>query len=567
MAPTLRQRSSRTTVSGVQTPSRSTSPGTDVAEGLVERVNGAFRHRPPSQAQDHAVKQHLQSKSKSTSIQAETGLQPQDDIIPASKYDIPDDPEDDDIRPQPVKRRGRPPKASKVASTSTPVPVNTAPAPEKQRKGGSGNLEVEADGADEDLSDSIEGLDIDSEDSGAESDKETFEHDVDVFNARKTEHNGEELFADLIHDDVRAIHLDSQPLKELCKLLRSKTWAGLEKGEQWGDFNYEDAETKPAQALLPLLAKLQRLYEAAPKAPHLEEQNQFLSKHRSMLGYYHNNIQIVVDHICHQRLHIMEGDEEINKRTRMASDLISYIIPMLGQVLAFAWRLGGEETGQHSFTSVVFELLRQALSWIRALHLCLIEELVRYPLKEQDRHRRNERRKKLGDLLDDLHEIITAAPDQLVKAEKRMKKELQRRQQDLIREKQLKIDHEAAEEERQVKVAERKMRFLLSLHDIHYPLESSAPSSSQSPPPPPTSRSDGWSIEEQRLLFSRIQELYPVCPDLENLSIELDKSLSQTVAMTKTILKKMLAKVLVNCSPEEQAAKLDEIMRNYRAAR
>lgn len=196
------------------------------------------------------------------------------------------------------------------------------------------------------------------------------------------------------------------------------------------------------------------------------------------------------------------------------------------------------------------------------LHPRLLEELKRCSLEEnpgkpeghrlqQAWQRRNVKREEIGPLLDNLYQVIAAAPDQLAEAEIHAREELQQREQQLRQEK---LDDEA----RQALVAERKKRSLLSIHGIHYRLESSATSSRR--PSSRSSRSAEWSVEEQRILFLRIQASFPVCPDLKDLCFELNKTVAQTLAMTEDILRKMLAKVLVGYSPEEQAAELRRIM-------
>ncbi|KAI0469058.1 hypothetical protein F4859DRAFT_488420 [Xylaria cf. heliscus] len=431
------------------------------------------------------------------------------------------------------------------------------------------------------LSEAIDGFNTDSgnENGADKSSEDSFEHDVDVFNARRTRHaKDDELFEGPSDDDVLAIHLDHQPLRRLCKLLGNISWAGARGNWQWRYFEHNGAKTMPARALLLVLAKLERLYQATPKAPNLKGQTQFLRDHANMLSYYFHKIKILVEHIRTQRLDIPERNEvtqntDSRKRKRMTRDLVLFVMPMLTHVLVSAWGLGGETWYETSFTSTAVELLRRTLSWIMLLHRRLLRELERCPLEEKPENhrqqqawrRRNERRnikrEEIVPLLDDLFQVIAAAPDQLAETEVRAKKESQRRQQQLRRERQLKIEQKAAEEARRVAVAERKKRSLLSIHGIHYRLETPTASSSR-PSPSVTLGSTEWSVEEQRLLFLRIQASFPACPDLNTLHWELNKTVAQTVAMTEHILGKMLAKVLIGYSVEERTAELRQIMRS-----
>ncbi|KAI0816190.1 hypothetical protein GGR55DRAFT_223699 [Xylaria sp. FL0064] len=428
------------------------------------------------------------------------------------------------------------------------------------------------------LSESIDGLDSNSDGSSELGQAEgSFECDVDAFKARQTSHpEDEEIFEDPSDDDVLAIHLDEQPLQQLCQLLGDKSWAGVRKGWQWRQFRYDHGETKSAQALLPLLTKLERLYEAAPKAPNLSEQNRFLREHANMLRYYFYKIRKIIQHIRNERLSVPKNDEtaqntDPRKSKRITRDLVLYVVPMFAHVLASIWGLGGKtRTGRlprkSSFTSTVVELLKRALGWIMVLHPRLLSELARCPLDEEPEdsdkkrawHERNDRRQHIGPLLNDLYETISAAPDLLVEAEAHAKEELRQHQQQLRREEQRKIQQKAAEEARRALVAERKKQSLLSIRALHDRLES--PATSSRPSSSVTLQSADWTIEEQKLLFDRLQASYPVCPDLNDLRWELNKTVAQTVAMTEQMLQKMLKKVLVGYSPEERAAKLRQIM-------
>ncbi|KAI0439677.1 hypothetical protein F4803DRAFT_530157 [Xylaria telfairii] len=510
---------------------------------------------------------------------------------------------------QPTKKRGRPPKFHKAVSIAESIP-NSEPDAGKRKPGrprkhyprvGQNNQDSGAPTSiyvpgltqdqleshdpaecnnDDDLTDSemlsepLHESDTDSGDEKDEDCEDSFQHDVDVFNAHQARHNKEENIFGPPDDDILAIYLDYQPLRQLCKLLGNIAWAGAKGNWQWRYFKYDGAKTGPARALLPVLAKLEKLYQATPKAPNLEAQNHFLSEHANMLGYYFHKIEKLVEHIRTQRL--FEHNEETHnidsrKRKRMARDLVVYIIPMLAHVLASAWGLGGVTWSKTSFTSAAVEVLKRTLGWIMLLHPCLLKELEKCPLEEKPEnhrlekawHGRNVKREEIAPLLIDLFQVIAAAPDRLAETEARAKKELQRRQRRLRRERQLKIEQEAAAEARRAAVAERKKRSLLSIHGIHYRLGTSTPTSRLSPS---ALESSEWSTEERRLLFFRIQASYPVCPDLNTLRWELNKTVAQTVAMTKHILGKMLAEVFKGYSVEERAAETRRIMRSYEVA-
>ena len=431
------------------------------------------------------------------------------------------------------------------------------------------------------LSDFIEGFDSDIEtcDDMNRSSQDSFDYDVKTFGTRQTSHPEEsEAFDSPIDDDVLAVRLDHQPLKQLWEVLGDEAWAGVKRDWQWRSFHYEHAETKPARALLPLLTKLERLYQAAPPAPKFKEQNQFLREHADMLRYYSYKIKLVVEHIRTKRLEISQDALEnpnidTHKRKRMTRDLVSYILPMLAHVLASAWRLGGKTWTKPSFTGTAVELLKRIVGWIMALHHRLLSELERSPFEGRPEYRleqeawlkAKDQKKNISLVLDNLYEVISAAPDQLAEEEARIKAETERRQQLLRREKELEIKRKAAEEARKVFAAERKKQSLLSIRAMHHHRDT--PTTSSRPSPSPTLKSPEWSVEERRLLFLRIQDAFPVCPDLNDLHWELNKTMAQTLAMTEQILGKMLKKVLKGYSAEERAAELHRIMHNSDAER
>ncbi|KAI1304016.1 hypothetical protein F5Y03DRAFT_358761 [Xylaria venustula] len=429
-------------------------------------------------------------------------------------------------------------------------------------------IDSNAEETDGTLSESIDGFESDSGSRvGGGASKDSFECDLNAFRARQTcLPEDDESFQNPSDDDIIAVHLDYQPLKQLVQLLGGKPWAAVRGGWHLREFHHEHAESKPARALLTLLTKLERLYQAAPKAPNLKDQNKFLREHTDLLRYYFYKIKMVVEHIRTKRLAILEANQtnqhiNLRKRKRTTRDLVLYVIPMLAHVLTSAWRLGGRLWTGTSFTSAIVELLTRVLGWITPLHHRLMSELALCPFEgepagkreKQAWHGRNEMRKEITPILDDLYQVIWAAPDDLAEAEARAKEEVKQRQEQIRRDEELRI-------ERQALAAERKKQSLLSIRAIHSRLESPAlssrPASSSAP------RSSDWSVEERRLLFLRIQASFPVCPDLNELRWELNKTLAQTVTMTEQILDKMLERVCVGYSAAERAAKLGQIMQN-----
>lgn len=482
------------------------------------------------------------------------------DVIPHSKENL----SPPKKRGRPPKKRGRPPKNPTQSETQDAKDVDTASEYEEGLQSGP-----------------VSGSDTDSENGndGDQHSYESFMQDVGASNNRQTFHDeDDEAFEGPEEDDHLAIHLDPRPLKELCKLLSLKGWIGTTVNWQWRPFECNTARTGPGRALISVLVKLERLYQATPKAPDLNAQNLYLKEFAGTLRKYFHKIKIIVEHIRTRRLVILKPEEPLEmmdrcQRKRMAKDLVSCVVPMLVHILASIWKLGAREWCGGSFTGATVELLNRALGWVMALYHRLRAELERSPLEGKAKNKSQEqvwnvwnaRRKEIGPLLEDLYQVIEAAPDQLAEADAYAKELLRHRELARRKQRQLQIEQQAeqqaAEEARRAQVAERKKRSLLSIHGIYYGLEPPATSSQPPPPPPPTREPVKWSIEEQRVLFLRIQASFPLLPDFGDLHWKLNKTVVETADMAEHILGKMLDIVLVGYSPEERVEEVRKIMR------
>ncbi|KAI8635629.1 hypothetical protein F5Y19DRAFT_17459 [Xylariaceae sp. FL1651] len=429
----------------------------------------------------------------------------------------------------------------------------------------------EDDGIQSDFIDVL-GTDSESDKDGDLLVKDSFTRDLEDFKARQISRaeDDDEAFEGPSDNDVIAIRLDHQHLRQVCKLLSDASWTGRKGEWQWQPFSCDYAETELAQALLPVLRKLERLYQAAPKAPHLKEQNRFLAEHADMLRYYFHKIGRVVDHIRTQRLEKPERNRAAQnisprRRRKMTRDLVQYIIPMLIHVFVSAWGLGGDTWSKTSFTSTAVELLRRTLGWILMLHRPLLGELRRYSLEskpeslyqQQVWRRRNMKSEEIEPLLDGLSQVIAEAPDRLAKREAHINQEVRRRQWQLKQEEELKAQLKQDEEAKLASVEERKKRFLLSIRGIQYPPESST---SSRPSPSLALAPSQWSLEERMFLFRKIQDSFPELPNMSHLRWELNKPVTETAAMTEQLLKEMLKAANPDQSKKERIAEVHRIM-------
>ncbi|KAI0142737.1 hypothetical protein GGR57DRAFT_485974 [Xylariaceae sp. FL1272] len=402
--------------------------------------------------------------------------------------------------------------------------------------------------------------------------RETFERDVEEFRNRAVvdvEDSG--IFECPSDENLTAVYLDHVPLRRICSLLVDTAWLDTRAGWQDRPLSTTIPETKSAQALISVLSKLERLYIAIPRAPHLEGQRDFISSHADLLNHYFHKIQRIVDHIRQQRL----GDPhhpDPRYRKRVARDLVRVVLPMLIHSIAAAWSLGGKDWAQGNFTTATVELLRRGVGWSRLLYSHLQRELKLSPLekKPESKYRQmiwrklNEKRMDLKPVLDNLREVIADAPDQLATLEARQHEEAAARRHRILEEQkrslELAAERQRKEEAEKAASAERQRRAIMSMRGIHYPLVSS------SAPPSEASRSmtpkvAAWSSEEKTFLFRKIQEAYPRVPNLDQLHWELNKSVDETAKMTEKLLKKMLAAVKPEQTEQERDGFVQRMMK------
>ncbi|KAI1812406.1 hypothetical protein GGS20DRAFT_558100 [Poronia punctata] len=413
------------------------------------------------------------------------------------------------------------------------------------------------------------GSQTDEDDQGEnEPPRDDFMRDVHYFNSRDpTGPESDDAFASPSEDDVVAVHVDPGPLGRVCRLLIDESWAGV---GSWA-FRYvacEKTETKPARALLRVLAQLERLYQTAPKAPYLKEQNAFLKKHANMLSYYFHRIKGVLHHIRTRRLESLERnntaqDADPRKRKRITRDILLYVMPMMSHILASVWDLGGKEGSLTAFTCSTVGLLERGLNWMMTLRRRLLREVQQLPLAGEGNIEYEKiwpvwdiKREAIDQALEDLRQVVGAAPARLNEAEARVEREL-RREQPAEQEVNPKSREQPGATEK-TRLEKRKKRPSSSTHGGRY-LAPSGGSFRRSSPL--AHRPTEWSLEEKTLLFKHIQESFPEPPNIHHLRLELNKTHAETTAVAEDILEKMLAAVKPNQPARERAAEARRIIR------
>lgn len=298
--------------------------------------------------------------------------------------------------------------------------------------------------------------------------EETFSRDVEIFRNRDTLEGEElpDLFRGPPQDDTISIHLQPDRIKQAMKLMRVGGWTGL--SSDWPDITLDVgmAATKHTRHIIPLLEKLKRLYLASPRAPYLRDQNKFLAEHSQMISYYVSQMQQRIDCLLRERTqrpprNMPTTSQYEQNSMNVAEDIVSFIIPMMLQVLNSAWKLGGDTQGYTQFTAAAVELLgrgteRLGLLYQKALQRFNEEEP---PGSQRERGTRAKQRENFRPLLSHLIAQIRRAPDLLAKEREEVtkKQEYPRRQEEV----RGKLERDKAE--RQQRIREQNRRALQSL--------------------------------------------------------------------------------------------------------
>ncbi|KAI1211278.1 uncharacterized protein F4807DRAFT_419654 [Annulohypoxylon truncatum] len=409
----------------------------------------------------------------------------------------------------------------------------------------------------------------------------SFGQDVADFETQYPEgFKGDETYQGPAEDDDIATHIDSYSLKSALQLMRHNAWGGLRTGWHRKSFDINSSETRSVRFLLKLLAKLERLLIAAPKAPQLMEQNKFLNDYSDLVGHYFSEIKSALE--C-----IREKYKQGSTNTKLHSDITSCAVPMLFHVLVSAWELGGHDWKRTTFTISTIELLGKTVSWIGLLYRPLLRKLTQQPLDSSRKESKTqqfqrEKREELEKYRKDLVRIIGDSIDALEREERRRKREHQILQQNLIRQEELAAQRKQEEEALMMSIRERQRRSLMSIRSTHTPLsESSRPSSRQmssaceAPSREPARvrpaqvqqsrpHRSGWSLEERTYLFKKIQESYPDLVDLDDIRWDLNRTLEETEVMAEEILGLMLEAVHPEQAKADRDAHIHEVMQAYR---
>ncbi|KAI0009216.1 hypothetical protein F4779DRAFT_380733 [Xylariaceae sp. FL0662B] len=437
-------------------------------------------------------------------------------------------------------------------------------------------------------SEPIDGYDSDNE-SMADVDLSalgSFAQDVEHFRARHIRNKRVgDIFEGLPHDDDVTIKLPPAHLRTALTLIKQRAWSGISGDWEKESRNFKTPRTTLGRALFPFLEKLERLCMTTHIAPSIKEQNKFLNDHSDLLSYYISKIELVVKHIQTQRLAKTVPDQsQLNndpeKRKKITQELSETLIPKLFRVLASAWCLGGLDWHQTSFTYYTTRLLMKVVCWIERLYRLLLDEEQKLQNEDEKKseddktlpklwHTYHEKRRKLDEILKNLKQVVSAAPDALEEEKVQRKLEFEARQRSLKRQEEIKAQQKRDKEARLRSVKEQKRRFLMSIRGISVPRVASPVSSSaqESPAPPDASSSQDvsdWSLEEKEVLLKKIQDSYPNMPDLTTLRYEFARTLEDTEAMAEKLLGMMLKAALPKESAAGRAARIRQIMQAYR---
>ncbi|RYO73965.1 hypothetical protein DL766_006112 [Monosporascus sp. MC13-8B] len=395
--------------------------------------------------------------------------------------------------------------------------------------------------------------------------EESFSRDVELFRTRHVpDEELFEIFEGPPEDDLTTIHLHPDFLERALRLMGSKGWTGLHTSWQSRLSDMATAETTPGRAIMLLLRKLRRLYNAVPNAPYLRDQNIFLAKHSDVITYYFSKIQLVVDHIRTARLgkpsrNASATNRSEEKRNEVAEEIVSLIIPTVLQVLAVAWTLGDDGEGSTQFTASTAEFLMRGIGWVNRLYYPALRQLSKekeprktHAKKEWSGKRR--KREEFGPLVDALVDQLQQAPDMLLEKEHAESV----REQNLRRQKRKQMQWERDKQEREQRIREQNQRAYKSIfaETMTPTLPSLSPSARITTTMPPSSPLVWqWSHEEKEFLFEHLRQSYPKLPDLSGyVRQELNRDLDDIKRMAGDILRVMLKEACEEAGVDMSAA-------------
>ena len=401
--------------------------------------------------------------------------------------------------------------------------------------------------------------------------EEAFARDVADFENRHVP-KGEKLpdiFRELRQDDIVAIHLEPDVLNRAMNLMKRNGWTGLCSDWPCEVMDMETAETQHCQQIIPLLAKLKRLYQVTPDASSLPAQHAFLIEHEKMISYYISRIQHFIDRVLGKQRHRTLDNVPI--RTDMAEDVVTFIIPMMLQALTAAWRLGdGAGDGNTHFTAFSVKLLTKGLEGLGSLYEKAVTELSKKPpesyVKNWEAQRKN--RERLRPLLAQLTARIRWAPGRLAKEHEAIVE----KQRALERQREVELQRDLYLLEKQRRVREQNRRAFLSIREktrswtpspSSPPMGTTTTSRRAATPPRSPPRVLPWTQEERKFLFKELQQAYPKLPDLGGYVRQaLDREADDVYRMARKILKAMLTEAYgSDASPAEVERETERMFR------
>ncbi|ORY62582.1 uncharacterized protein BCR38DRAFT_439126 [Pseudomassariella vexata] len=377
-----------------------------------------------------------------------------------------------------------------------------------------------------------------------------FALDVQNLRARPIKYDEDSVFFDAPPaSESTIIPLSSTEFKAVHKFMKRRGWTGYQRNWE-AEILRRDPSTTGGKVLLRYLLKFERLVRMTPKALRIAEQNRFLNEHSDLLRFYFYQIDANIDRI-RSRLPSFTTESEIaeaklKKRKAMARDLIKVIIPMLVRVLGRAWNLGDAAEVGSSFSSSTIQLLARVVGWLQKLYKSCACESEKWQLEKKPEtqyalvqwQKDIRSREQLGPLLNELHAVLSQAPDDLLREEQRIQDKEERHLRSLARQEQLKINWKRQEEARQRGIEEQNQNVARSIRG-RPPLPRRTPApSSQTSSPMPQYQPVGWRKEEEDFLWKMMRDtlLDMKLPHLARIAMMISHTEGETIEKAQEIL-------------------------------
>ncbi|KAK8044614.1 hypothetical protein PG993_004638 [Apiospora rasikravindrae] len=439
--------------------------------------------------------------------------------------------------------------------------------------------------------------------------QERFAQDVERFHFRSRPGDFEDslLFEPAETTSSTTIHLSSENVETIRKIIKRKGWVGQAKDAD-GKFldwetklhndwkrklqNHSESVTAVGNHLCGYAEKVERLVQLAFMAPSQEKRNQMFREHIGFLEHCFFMLEKCIVFIHDQRLPFLKKQGSSSKSTEklevMIEEMANFHIPTLFRLLTRIWAPCSKNERRSSFDSFAIQLLARVVGWIEQLYRPFIREVR----EMEDSASLKNTRKEFETPMEQLREQLAQAPELLEQEEKSQATKKAHRQEQLR--KQLKKQRERElqmqqEEDERVEARRRQnqevARFLRQAHERSFKAGRRQNEDALSHQERPRRKRDAsqqvhsspaaigveetvWREEENLVLILKLQDSFstpnPRLPDLYDTATRIGHTPDETVDKAREVLLAMVSRGSKgSLSEEEVHNRVQIIMRQW----